>query len=76
MPTLAHIARLTTHVEFRCRRCPRHGRYRCTTLLARFAPGTEMHVIIDAMAVDCPRAGATQIYELCQAHCPTLVELG
>lgn len=65
MPTLARIAAPTLWLDFACSRCPRAGRYRSATLLARFGPDIEMHAVIDALAVDCPRAGATQIYELC-----------
>ena len=76
MPTLAHVATLTAWLEFDCRRCPRYGRVRPSTLMARFPPETEMHAVIDALAADCPRAGETAPYELCQARCPTLTRIG
>ena len=75
MPILGHIATLTSHLDFACRPWPRWGRYRCATLLARCGAGTEMWAVIEALAADCQRPGETRVYELCQAHCPTLSEV-
>ena len=75
MPTLGRTATLTPWIEFSCNRCPRRGRYRSTTLLARFGPDTEMHAVIDALKADCPRYGERRWTELCQACCPTLSEI-
>ncbi len=49
MPALGHVATLTCWLHFSCRR------YRTDSLLERFGSAAEMHVIIDALAADCPR---------------------
>lgn len=69
------IVEHTAVLEFACTRCPRWGRYRVSGLIARYGAGCSD--FIERVSADCPRRQGSfvSIYELCGAHCPTLVGL-
>lgn len=74
--TLTEIAARTDTIEVACTRCPRRGRYRMATLIARFGPDGD-GTWLTRLSADCPRRldPAPSIYELCGIHCPDLPAL-
>ena len=70
--TLAHVAACTPWLEVACRRCGRYGRLRVARLIEEHGPDFVAFDVVRIVSADCPRRGETQLYELCQVHCPTL----
>ena len=54
-------------VAITCRRCPRRGTYIKADLLLNRGD-VALGLLLRDLVSDCPRAGETRIYELCQAH--------
>ena len=63
----------TAWLEIDCRRCGRYGRLRVSELFAFYGPDEWVWTVIEDTSADCPRKGETQVYELCQARCPSLL---
>ena len=61
--------------DARERACPRHGVLRTDKLLADHGPAMTMPTLLRLLAGDCPKATATNFYERCDVHSPTLSAL-
>ncbi len=69
---LHQVAARTATLEVSCRRCKRRGRLSVAQLLAAHGPNMPMTLLLDLIAADCPRMGATNWYDLCGAFYPQL----
>ena len=72
---LGAVAALTDTIEINCRACPRHGVLRTDRLLADHGEAMPMPALLRLLAGDCPRLAATNLYERCGVHSPTLSTL-
>ena len=72
---LGAVAALTETIEIACKACPRHGVLRTDKLLADHGRNKPMPELLRLLAGDCPRLAATNLYERCDVHSPTLGEL-
>jgi hypothetical protein len=59
-------------LEIACSRCERRGRLSVARLIARYGVEGKLPDLQEVLAGDCPRVGATSIYERCGVHYPTL----
>jgi hypothetical protein len=72
---LGDVASGTETIEIACRACPRHGVLRTDRLLADHGKAMPMPALLRLLAGDCPRLTATNLYERCDVHSPTLSAL-
>ena len=72
---LGDVAARTATIEITCRVCPRRGSLHTDRLLAEHGPAMGMPELLRILAGDCPRLGASAVYERCDVHCLTLSEL-
>src|SRR3954454_5263822 len=72
---LGAVAALTETIEIACKACPRHGVLRTDKLLADHGRNKPMPELLRLLAGDCPRLRATNLYDRCHVHSPTLGEL-
>jgi hypothetical protein len=57
-------------LEVGCTRCERYGRLRVDRLIQRYGRGAKLPDLRDKLASDCPRIGATSIYDRCGVRYP------
>ena len=72
---LGSVAAVTDTVEIACKAYLRHGVLRTDKLLADHGRNKPMPELLRLLAGDCPRLSATNLYERCDVHSPTLGEL-
>jgi hypothetical protein len=72
---LGAVADRTETIDIACGACERHGTLRTERLLADHGPAMEMPTLLRSLAGDCPKLAATNFYEKCDVHCPTLSAL-
>jgi hypothetical protein len=72
---LGAVAARTETIEIACGTCGRHGTLRTERLLADHGPAMGMPAQLRSLAGDCPKLAATNLYEKCDVHCPTLSAL-
>jgi hypothetical protein len=61
-----------TMLEVGCARCERYGRVRIDRLMERYGRDSKLPDLRDILAGDCPRVGATSIYDRCRVRYPQL----
>ena len=61
--TLGDIAGRFLMLEVGCTRCERYGRLRVDRLIQHYGRGAKLPDLQDRHASDCPRIGATSIYD-------------
>jgi hypothetical protein len=71
--TLGEIAGRLPMLEVACARCGRRGRLSVAKLIERHGAGAKLPDLRTVLASDCPRVGATSIYERCGVLYPQLV---
>jgi len=72
--TLDDLVGRVERLEVRCRRCPRHGRFRLARLVADHGAGTGLPDLAVRLAAGCPRATAADLAERCFVYYPQLLE--
>jgi hypothetical protein len=73
---LGDVGRRTEWLIVACKRCPRRGRVKVSTLIQKYSGAAEMPAILRELASDCPNLDeATDHYNRCQAHFPDLPRL-
>jgi hypothetical protein len=70
--TLGDIADKITMLEVACSRCGRFGRLRVSRLIEQHGADAKLPALREILAGDCPRVGATSIYERCGVRYPQL----
>jgi hypothetical protein len=71
--TLGDIADRLPMLEVGCTRCERYGRLLIDRLIQRYGRGAKLPDLRDKLASECPRIGATSIYDRCGMRYPRLV---
>jgi hypothetical protein len=72
---LGDVAARTETIDLTCRACPRRGHLRADRLVADHGRAMPTPALLRILAGDCPRLNATNLYEPCDVHCPTLSAL-
>ena len=70
--TLGELADRLPMLEVSCSRCGRYGRLRVARLIERHGENAKLPALRETLAGDCPRVGATSIYERCGVTYPQL----